>query len=55
MKVHMQFIDNKGFIHFLQADNKAKAVKSLKTLKEGTEIRWTAPNQVIVSQQYLKP
>ena len=54
MKVHMQFIDNKGFIHFLMAGSKKKAVKSLKTLKEGTEIRWTSPNQVIVSQQYIK-
>lgn len=54
MKVHMQFIDRKGFIHFATADNKGSAVKSLKTLKEGTEIRWTSPSEVIVSQQYIK-
>ena len=54
MKVHMQFIDSKGFIHFGAAKSKASAIKSLKTLKGGTEIRWTSPNEVIVSQQYLK-
>jgi len=53
MKIYMQFIDNKGFIHFGVADSKAKAIKSLKTLKEGTEIHWTSPTEVIVSQQYL--
>ena len=55
MKVHMQLIDNKGFIHFATAKSKTVAVKSLKTLKKGTEIHWTSPNKVIVSQQYLKP
>lgn len=55
MTVHMQFIDNNGFIHFLAAQNKAAAVKSLKTLKEGTEVRWTSKNEVFVSQQYLNP
>ncbi len=54
MKVHMQLIDNKGFIHFGTAKSKAVAIKSLKTLKEGTEIRWTSPTEVFVSQQYLK-
>ena len=54
MEIHMQLIDNKGFIHFLTADNKKKAVASLKTLREGTEIRWASPTEVIVSQQYLK-
>ena len=54
MKVHMQFIDLKGFIHFATANSKKKAVESLKTLKEGTEIRWTSPNEVFVSQQYIK-
>jgi len=54
MKIHMQLIDRGGFIHFGQADSKAKAVKSLKTLKEGTEIHWTSKNEVIISQQYLK-
>lgn len=54
MKVNMQFIDQKGFIHFGTAGSKAKAVKSPKTLKEGTEIRWTSPSEVIVSQQYLR-
>jgi hypothetical protein len=49
----MQFIDTQGMIHFGTADNKAKAVKSLKTLKEGTEIRWLGKNEVFVSQQYL--
>lgn len=53
MKVHMQFIDQNGFIHFGTANSKAKAIKSLKTLKEGTEIHWTSRNEVIVSQQYL--
>ena len=54
MKIHMQLIDNKGFIHFLSADNKKKAVESLKTLREGTEIRWISRCDVIVSQQYIK-
>lgn len=54
MKVHMQFIDDKGFIHFATANNKKDAIKSLATLKEGTEVRWTSHNGVIVSQQYLK-
>ena len=54
MKVNMQFIDQKGFIHFGTYDSKAKAVKSLETLKEGTEIRWTSPSEVIVSQQYIR-
>ncbi|KKN50759.1 hypothetical protein LCGC14_0629290 [marine sediment metagenome] len=54
MRVHMQFIDQGGFIHFGTAKSKTAAVKSLKTLKEGTEIRWTSPNEVIVSQQYIK-
>ena len=54
MKIRMQLIDSKGFIHFATCDSKAKALKSLKTLKEGTEIRWTAPNEVFVSQQYIK-
>ncbi len=54
MKVHMQLIDTQGFIHFLAAKSKKVAIKSLKTLKEGTEIRWTSPNEVFVSQQYIK-
>ena len=54
MKVYMQFIDRKGFIRFGMAKSKAAAVKSLKTLKEGTEIHWTSKNEVFVSQQYLK-
>ena len=54
MKVHMQLIDNKGFIHFLVANSRKRAVESLKTLKEGTEIRWTDRANVIVSQQYIK-
>ena len=54
MKVHMQLIDTGGFIHFLVAKSKKAAIKSLKTLKEGTEIRWTSRNEVIVSQQYIK-
>lgn len=54
MKVHMQFIDQGGFIHFGTAKSKAAAVKSLKTLKEGTQITWTSRSEVIVSQQYLK-
>ena len=54
MKIHMQFIDGKGFIHFGTCNGKKKALASLKTLKDGTEIRWTSPSQVIVSQQYLK-
>ena len=54
MKIHMELIDNKGFIHFLTANSKKKAMASLKTLKEGTEIRWTSRNEVFVSQQYLK-
>ena len=54
MQVHMQFIDNRGFIHFATCPSKAKALKSLKTLKEGTEIYWTSPAEVLVSQQYLR-
>ena len=54
MKVYMQFIDHRGFVHFGVADSKAKAIASLKTLKEGTEINWTKKNEVFVSQQYLK-
>ena len=54
MKVHMTLIDNRGFIHFLSAKSKGSAIKSLNTLKEGTEINWTSPNTVFVSQQYLK-
>lgn len=54
MKVYMQLIDTKGFIHFGTAKSKQAAIKSLKTLKEGTEIRWTSQNEVIVSQQYIK-
>ena len=54
MKVQMQFIDNKGFIHFGTANSKASAIKSLKTLREGTEIHWTSRNEVFVSQQYIK-
>lgn len=54
MKIEMQFIDSKGFIHFATCNDKRKAVESLKALKEGTEIRWTSPSTVIVSQQYLK-
>jgi len=54
MKVHMQLIDNKGFVHFLSCKSKRKAIESLSTLKKGTEIRWTKPNEVFVSQQYLK-
>ena len=54
MKVHMTLIDNKGFIHFFSAKSKGSAIKSLNTLKEGTEINWTSPNTVFVSQQYLK-
>ena len=54
MKVHMQLIDKRGFIHFGTADSKAKAIKSLKTLKEGTQITWTKRDEVFVSQQYLK-
>ncbi len=54
MKVHMQFIDNKGFIHFAVANSKKVATESLKTLKEGTEIRWTGRDSVFVSQQYIK-
>ena len=53
MKVRMTLIDNRGFIHFLTADSKVAAVKSLKTLKGGTEIRWTSPSEVFVSQQYI--
>ncbi len=54
MKVHMQLIDRQGFIHFGVAKSKAAAVKSLATLKRGTEITWTDRNHVFVSQQYLK-
>lgn len=54
MKVTMQFIDSKGFIHFASCNSKKKAIESLKTLKEGTEIHWTSPNEIIVSQQYLR-
>jgi len=54
MVIHMQFIDTKGFIHFASAKSKAMAVKSLKTLKDGTEVHWTSRSEVIVSQQYIK-
>ncbi len=54
MKVHMQLIDNKGFIHFASCNSKKKAIESLKTLKKGTEIHWTSPSEVFVSQQYIK-
>ena len=54
MKIHMQFIDHEGFIHFRSCNGKKKAIKSLKSLKEGTEIHWTSPTEVIVSQQYIK-
>ena len=53
MKVQIQFIDSKGFIHFATAKSKKAAVKSLKTLQEGTEIRWTGKDSVFVSQQYI--
>ena len=57
MKVHMQLIDTKGFIHFLSANNKKDAIKSLKTLKEGTEIRWLSKkfkdSQLILSGSLL--
>ena len=53
MKVHMTLIDSKGFIHFLTTNSKPAAIKSLKTLKEGTEIRCTSPSEVFVSQQYI--
>lgn len=46
VKVNMQFIDNKGFIHFATAKSKKRAVESLKTLREGTEIRWASPTIV---------
>ena len=52
MKIHLTLIDTKGFIHFLSCDSKPKAIQSLNTLKEGTEVRWTAKNEVFVSQQY---
>ena len=55
MKVHMQFIDHKGFIHFATAGSKNKAIQSFKALRTGTEIYWTSPSEVTVSQQYLKP
>ena len=54
MKIHLQFIDNKGFIHFASCNGKRKAIESLKFLKQGTEIRWTGPDTVFVSQQYIK-
>lgn len=54
MKITMEFIDRKGFWRLLTCEGKRKAIESLKALHPQTEIHWTKPNHVIVSQQYIK-
>lgn len=54
MKISVQIIDTKGFIHFERGKSKSLIKQWLARLKEGTEIRWTGKNSVFVSQQYIK-
>ena len=54
MTITMEFIDNHGFWHVATCNSKRKALESFKALHPQTEIKWTAPNHVVVSQQYIK-
>lgn len=54
MRITMEFIDTKGFMHIKSCNGKQKAIESLKALHPQTEINWTTNNHVIVSQQYIK-
>ena len=54
MTITMEFIDNKGFWHHATCNSKRKALESFKALHPQTEIHWTSPTNVVVSQQYIR-
>lgn len=54
MKISVEFIDNKGFIHFETGKSKKAVLELIGKMKEKTEVRWLSKNSVFISQQYCK-
>jgi len=53
MKVNIQFVDTKGFIHFQSAE-KDKLIEMLSMLHKDTVVKWLSKNEIFISQQYVK-
>jgi len=54
MKISIQFIDEKGFIHFEVGKSKKKVLDFIEKLREGTEVKWLDGNRLFISQQYVR-
>lgn len=54
MKIDIEFIDNKGFLHFKVGKSKKAVLEFIKKLRGGTAINWLSKNKVHISQQYCK-
>ncbi len=54
MKIAVNFIDHKGFIHFKTAKSKRLLLDFIQKLKQGTDVYWNDKSKVTISQQYVK-
>lgn len=54
MFIDVEFINSKGFWDRGTAKSKKLLLQWLKSLREGTEIKWKSKNSVFVSQQYCR-
>jgi len=54
MKISVELIDGKGFIHFKVGKSKKAVLNFIEKLRQGTEINWLSKNHLFISQQYCK-
>lgn len=54
MRINVELIDHKGFWSQRTAKSKKLLLQWLKSLVNGTEIRWKNKHSVFVSQQYVR-
>lgn len=54
MKIRVNFIDSKGFLHFETGKSKKSILQLIKRLATGTDAYWHSKGEVTISQQYVK-